>query len=115
MITLFGLKNCDGCKKALSWCHENGLEALIHDFKKDGLSEPQLERWISVCTIEKIVNKRGTTWRKLSKDQQSMIEDPAAALALVLENSSLIKRPIVEANGQVFIGFDEACKSALIS
>ncbi len=114
MITLFGLRNCDGCKKALSWCKENGVEAVIHDFKKDGLSEAQLLHWIDKSGIDKLINKRGTTWRKLTPSQQSMMDDPKSARILIQENTSLIKRPVVELGQDVFVGFDDRLKAALV-
>lgn len=105
MITMFGIKNCDTIKKARKWLEAEGIEYQFHDYKKDGLSSEMLNAWIKDLGWEALVNKRGTTWRKLPEEIKDSI-DEAGALAVMLENASIIKRPLLinDANNKL-LGF----------
>jgi Spx/MgsR family transcriptional regulator len=105
MITMFGIKNCDTIKKARKWLEAEGIEYQFHDYKKEGLSSEMLNAWIADLGWEALVNKRGTTWRKLPEDSKESM-DEAAAIQVMLENASIIKRPLmVDASNNKLLGF----------
>jgi arsenate reductase len=114
MLTVYGIKNCDTMKKAFAWLNENGIAYEFHDYKKSGISAAQLKKWEKSLGWEALLNRRGTTWRKLDVSTQTTI-DRDAALRLMQEQPSLIKRPVVVDNdGGLLCGFDaEAGRQAL--
>jgi len=91
---MFGIKNCDTIKKARKWLEAEGIEYQFHDYKKDGLSSEMLNIWIKDLGWEALVNKRGTTWRKLPEDVKESV-DQASAIQIMLDNASIIKRPLL--------------------
>lgn len=105
-MKLYGIPNCDTVKKARSWLAERGIEMPFHDFKKAGVSEALLQGWVQQAGWEKLLNRQGTTWRKLPDDVKQKTDNPAAALALMLATPSIIKRPVLELEGRVYVGFD---------
>ena len=107
-ITVYGIPNCDTVKKARAWLAGQGVDYAFHDFKKQGLDPAQLDRWISELGWEKLVNRKGTTWRKLDPDVQAGVTNVASARRLMLENVSVIKRPVVEWGRKFTVGFDAA-------
>ncbi|MDE2618500.1 MAG: ArsC family reductase [Burkholderiales bacterium] len=108
-ITLYGIPNCDTVKKARAWLAEHQVEVQFHDFKKLGLPEARLDHWLVSAGWEKLLNRQGTTWRKLDPDTQASVKDAQSARALMLAQASVIKRPVVEWNaGDVSVGFDAA-------
>ena len=108
-ITLYGIANCDTVKKARAWLADHQADVTWHDFKKQGVPEAQLDRWLQAVGWEKLVNRQGTTWRKLPDDDKAAVVDAASARALMLTQHSVIKRPVVEwPSGQVTVGFSEA-------
>ena len=114
-MTVFGIANCDTVKKARAWLTEHGVSYVFHDFKKLGVPVDQLPRWIAAVGWEPLVNRKGTTWRKLDEDSRAEVLDAASASALMLANPSVIKRPVVAwPNGQVTVGFDESRWQGLI-
>jgi arsenate reductase len=106
-MKLYGIPNCDTVKKARVWLESNGIQFEFHDFKKHGVSEGLLKSWLKQVSWEDMVNRKGTTWRKLSDENQASVKDNASAIALMLENSSVIKRPVLELNNQIYLGFNE--------
>ena len=108
LITLYGIPNCDSVKKARRWLDDNQLRYTFHDFKKQGVPSWEALRWLTEAGVEVVINKRGTTWRKLPKVQQAEIDEPEKALALIASNSSLIKRPVITAGNLLLIGYDES-------
>ena len=104
MLTLYGIKNCDTVKKARQWLEAQGIEYRFHDFRKDGLDLSLLERWEAELGWEALLNKRGTSWRKLEESQREGV-DRAKALGLMLAQPSLIKRPVLETGTKTLIGF----------
>jgi arsenate reductase len=107
-ITVYGIPNCDTVKKARAWLAGQGAEVAFHDFKKQGVPEAQLARWLKTAGWERLVNRQGTTWRKLDDDEKTSVTDAASARALMLRQPSVIKRPVVEwADGEVTVGFSE--------
>lgn len=105
MATIFGIKNCDTMKKAFSWLEANGIGYDFHDYKKSGIDTATLARWEKVLGWEVLLNRRGTTWRKLDPATQAGI-DRAGALRLMQEQPSLIKRPVLENGNTLLCGFD---------
>ena len=110
MITLFGIPNCDTVKKARAWLTEHGLDYQFHDFKKQGVPPDHLNTWIAAVGWEKLLNRQGTTWRKLDAATQATVDAESAAKLLIL-NASLVKRPVVEwanatSEDDISVGFD---------
>jgi len=110
MTTLFGITSCDTVKRARAWLDEHGVAYHFHDFKKDGVPEAELDRWLRAPGWEALVNRRGTTWRRLDEATRSSVVDDVSARAVLLANPSLIKRPVVDwgARAGVTTGFDAA-------
>jgi arsenate reductase (glutaredoxin) len=109
-VTVYGIPNCDSVKKARSWLADRGDDFTFHDFRKDGLSADMVARWLAHVPMEKLLNKRGTSWRKLS-DADKANEDEAHLLALMVENPTLIKRPVIEAGDKITVGFTDEVKA----
>jgi len=106
-IIVYGIANCDTVKKARAWLSEHGVSYTYHDFKKQGVPADQLARWLAAVGWEKLVNRKGTTWRKLDDATRLAVVDAASATALMLANPSVIKRPVVEwHNASVSVGLD---------
>ena len=106
---LYGIPNCDTVKKARAWLAANGVGHEFVDFKKAGASADQLQRWCERLGWERVLNRQGTTWRKLDGATQASVVDTASACALMQAQTSVIKRPIVEwADGAVTVGFSAA-------
>ena len=106
MITLYGIRNCDTMKKAFAWLDKEGIGYRFHDYKKEGVDRARLTDWCQKAGWKVLVNTRGTTWRKLSPAEQA-VGTQADAIALMLDNTSLIKRPVIEKGSQLFVGFDQ--------
>jgi Spx/MgsR family transcriptional regulator len=104
MVTLFGIKNCDTIKKARTWLSDNGIEFHFHDVRKDGIDADQINHWIDQAGWESVLNRRGTTWRKLDSETQDNISGDNVT-ALLLEHPAMIKRPVLDVNGSITIGF----------
>jgi len=107
VIQVFGIPNCDTIKKARKWLDANGVSYEFHDYKKKGIDKATLTRWCKELGWEALVNTRGTTWRKLSDQQKSDLSQ-AKAIALLMDNTSMIKRPIIVTGRDTLVGFDEA-------
>ena len=114
MIKIYGIPNCDTMKKSRRWLEANGIVYDFHDYKKLGVPEKNLKNWVKQTGWETILNKRGTTWRKLDDDLKDNI-DEAAAIQVMLNNPSIIKRPILESGKLLLIGFDEDQYKRLIT
>ena len=112
MLTVYGLKNCDTCRKARSWLDGKKIEHDFRDVRADGLTKTDVQRWVKAKGWESVLNKRGTTWRGLAdKDREGVTE--ARAVVLMVEHPALIKRPVFEQGGKVVIGFGAAEQKAL--
>lgn len=106
-ITLYGIPNCDTVKKARGWLSARGIDPIFHDYKKAGVDPVALDRWIDTVGWEPLLNKAGTTFRQLPEvDKQDI--DMAKARRLMLDNPSLIKRPVVEGAARLLVGFKPA-------
>ena len=107
MITLYGIPNCDTVKKARAWLTERGVDFAFHDFKKQGVPADRVDGWLKAVGWETLVNRKGTTWRKLEEVERAAVVDAASAKTLVLAHASVIKRPVVQwSDGSVTVGFD---------
>lgn len=106
MITVHGIPNCDTVKKARAWLAERGLQVAFHDFKKQGVPAELLPAWLQAFGRDKLVNRAGTTWRKLDDAAKAAVVDDASAIALMLAEPSVIKRPVVQwPDGHWTLGF----------
>ncbi|WP_296950069.1 ArsC family reductase [uncultured Massilia sp.] len=111
--TLYGIPNCDTVKKARTWLADNGHAFDFHDFKKQGLERTTVAAWLDQVDWELLVNRKGTTWRKLSDERRAQVVDKASALEVMLENPSVIKRPVLEGAGPLAVGFSSAQYAAI--
>lgn len=108
MIRVLGIANCDTVRKARGWLDAHGIAYEFVDFKKTPPAREAIERWCERLGADTVVNRRGTTWRKLEAAVQARADTPAGAVALLLAHPSAIKRPVVESGNEVWVGFDEA-------
>ncbi|MCV6612284.1 MAG: ArsC family reductase [Amphritea sp.] len=114
MTTLYGIPNCDTVKKAQRWLNDNNVEFAFHDFRKDGLTQAQLEQWVAALGWEALLNKRSTSWRQLSDEVKNNI-DEASAIREMLATPTLIKRPVLTTGEALHTGFKDSDYSALFS
>ena len=106
MLTVYGIKSCDTCRRARKFLTEHNIEFRFHDLREDGLDIQMLERWSERIGWQKLLNKQSLTWRKIPEvDRNDMTRDKA--LAAMIENPTLIKRPVLEANKFIAVGFSE--------
>ena len=107
MITLYGIPNCDTVKKSRDTIGNYGIEYLFHDYKKNGISRDKLEEWLQQIPLSTLVNKKGTTYRGLDEQQKSDLESIETAIPVLMSNPSVIKRPVIEDQKIVAVGFDK--------
>ncbi len=112
-ITLYGIPNCDTVKKARVWLEAKGMAYTFHDYKKAGADPAKIAEWITAAGRDKVVNRAGTTFRKLSPEDQAALGGEGAP-AVLAANSSVIKRPIAEHPGGLLVGFKEAEWAAVL-
>jgi len=111
---LYGIPNCNTVKKARDWLAQHDIEVEFHDFKKLGLDAAIAQNWLQQADWTQLINRSGLTWRGLPEQRKQSIQDANAALVLMLERTSAIKRPVLEQNGKLLhVGFDEAAYSKL--
>jgi Spx/MgsR family transcriptional regulator len=106
-ITMYGIANCDTIKKARKWLDREGIDFVFHDYRKQGLDADLLQKWIDALGWEVLLNRRGSTWRKLPDDVKENIERNSA-IEVMLENPAIIKRPLLDRNGKFHSGFSDA-------
>ena len=104
MIKIYGIPNCDTIKKARKWLKDNDIDYEFHDYKKQGVPEKELKIWAKQVGWETLLNKRGTTWRKLDDDTKNSV-DEKSAINIMLENPSIIKRPVLSSGKILLVGF----------
>jgi arsenate reductase (glutaredoxin) len=113
---LYGISNCNTVKKARDWLAQHDIVVEFHDFKKYGLDAATARAWLGQADWAKLINRSSLTWRGLPEQGRQSIQGPAAALALMLEKTSVIKRPILKKNGKLrHVGFDETAYSKIIN
>ena len=106
-LVLYGIAHCDSVKRARAWLAEQGAAPRFHDFKKASVPPDRLDAWLAAVGWQRLLNRQGTTWRKLDAAAQAAVVDPASARKLMLEQTSVIKRPVIEwPDGGVSVGFD---------
>ena len=109
MFKIYGIKNCNSMKKAFDALQAQGIAYEFHDYKKQGITSAQLTSWAKQVGWEALINKKGTTWKLLGPEVQATITNQKAAIALMAEKTSVIRRPLIEQNGKIIaLGFDEA-------
>ncbi|MFB9355021.1 arsenate reductase [Sneathiella chinensis] len=113
MLKIYGIRNCDTVRKALKWAEEQGLEFTFHDYRKDPLSPETVEKWLSAIDRSKLVNKRGTTYRNLDDAAKAQLEGEGA-LPLLLEQPTLMKRPLFDTGRGYVVGFTDAERAVLL-
>ncbi len=113
--TLYGIPNCDTVKKARTWMAANGHAFDFHDFKKQGLERATVSAWLEQLDWEVLVNRKGTTWRNLPDERKAAITSGQAALDLMLEQPSVIKRPVLDNDGTFSVGFSDSQYQALFA
>jgi arsenate reductase len=117
--TLYGLPNCDTVKRARAWLDDRSIAYRFHDFKRDGVPEAELGRWLESAGWEALTNRRGTTWRRLDEMTRASVVDAGSARPVLLAHPSLVKRPVVEwgegacRGAGITTGFDAARWTAL--
>ncbi len=104
---LYGIRNCDSCRKALRWLASHDIEHRFHDVRADGLDRPTLEGWFRRADWQLLFNKRSTTWRGLTDAERADL-DETRALALIIAHPTLLRRPVVDTGKALLIGFAEA-------
>ncbi len=112
MIIVYGIPNCDTCKSALAWLDARKLKYKFHNFKTEGLDSATVNAWIAAIGWEPLVNRKGTTWKRLDTSMQLGVRDANSARALMLANMSVVKRPVVQwakelSKDTLTVGFDE--------
>lgn len=114
-VTLYGIPNCDTVKKARTWLSEHGIDYVFHDFKKQGLDPALAATWLAAVPRETLVNRKGTTWRGLPDERKAAITDDAAAAALMVEFTSVIKRPVLVTGDRTEVGFSDTLYADIFS
>jgi len=108
LMTVYGIPNCNTVKKSLDWLKAHKIDFEFHDFKKKGITPDKLNEWCKVFGWETVLNRKGLTWKKLSKDEQAGIDNQEKAISYLINNTSAIKRPVIEKEGHpILISFDE--------
>ena len=114
MITLYGIKNCDTVKKARRWLEQQEIEYSFHDFRTDGLDEDQVRDWLQELDWQTLVNRRSTSWKALTPKQRETM-DADSALAAIMEQPTLIKRPLLDTGHERHTGFSVATYQDIFS
>ncbi len=104
MTTLYGIPNCDTVKKARKWLEQNNIDHQFHDFRKDGITAEQVTQWVEALGWEGLINKRSTTWKGLNEAAKAGLNDQSI-VPLILEQPTLIKRPLLEQDDALSVGF----------
>ncbi|UAY52102.1 ArsC family reductase [Ferruginibacter albus] len=107
MITVYGIPNCDTIKKTQDWLKKNKVEYSFHNYKTEGISKEKLAEWCKKVGWEILLNKKSTTWKSLTPEQQESATNQTAAIKIMQQNNSIIKRPVIEAGNVILVGFNE--------
>ncbi len=112
MTTLYGIKNCDTVKKARKWLEANNRDYQFHDFRETPIKQQQVKDWITQLGWDTVVNKRSTSWKQLSEEQRNAM-DEKSAIAAILDNPTLVKRPLLDKDGDYTVGFSDKIYQSL--
>jgi arsenate reductase (glutaredoxin) len=107
MVKIYGIPNCGSVKKAFVWLNKNGIKFEFYDYKKEGITTEKIKAWLEKHSIDIVLNRKGTTWKGLTNVAQKKAKDEKEAIKLMVENTSLIKRPIIEFGDEILVGYDE--------
>lgn len=113
-VTVYGIANCDQCRKALAWLREHGIEHRFHDFRRDGLQPAMLSAWAAHVPWDSLLNRRGHAWRALEPQARAAIVDQASAIEAMLAEPTLVKRPVLIAGEHVLVGFNPKLYESLL-
>jgi Spx/MgsR family transcriptional regulator len=113
-ITVYGIPNCDSVKKARVWLTDHGVDYVFHDFKKQNVPPEAVDLWLKHVSWDVLVNRKGTTWRKLGPVMQASVVDNASARAVMLEHASVIKRPVVVKDQTVIVGVNPEAWASVV-
>jgi arsenate reductase len=105
VVTLFGIPNCDQCRKAKAWLNQSQVKFAFHDVRKDGLPIEAIANWLTHLPWDALLNRRGTTWRAMSESQRGAIVDQTSAVDALMANPTLLKRPVLTSEQTVLVGF----------
>ncbi len=105
VTTLYGIKNCDTVKKARKWLDQQGADYQFHDFRETPITQRQVKAWIEQLGWDTVVNKRSTSWKQLSEEQRNSMNE-SSAIAAIMENPTLVKRPLLDRDGEFSVGFN---------
>lgn len=114
MIKMYGISNCDIIKKATKFFNANNIAFEFHDYKKEGVSAEKLKQWCAMAGWETIFNKRSTTWKEIMNAYEGIVNNQAEAIQIMQQHTSIIKRPVIETNGNIIVGYDEPKYKTLI-
>lgn len=112
-MILYGLKNCDTCKKALKALEADGREVNFVDIRQDADLATQVPAWLEQVGKDRLINTRSTTWRQLDEDERAKADHPVDVIQLLKDNPTLIKRPVIEVEGEVHVGWKKDVQEAL--
>ncbi len=107
MVIVYGIPTCDTTKKAIGWLKQKKMQFHFHNYRESGITQKKLREWCNTAGWEKVLNKKSTTWRCLTPEQQQSVNSQESAVQLMQEHHTLIKRPILERAGRVIIGWNE--------
>lgn len=113
-ITVYGIPNCGSVKKTRLWLDKHDLTYVFHDFKKMGINAETIKYWLKTIPLDVLINKKGTTWRNLSADEQAKVRNQDEAFELMMMHTSVIKRPVVVTTSTTFVGHDETLLQSLL-
>ena len=113
-MKIHALKSCDTCKKAIKALTAAGHSLVVTDVRADGIEAASLQRWMADVGADALVNKRSTTWRGLDDQQRASAGTPGGATALILDNPTLLKRPVIETDGALYVGWSKEAQAALL-
>ena len=105
-VTIYGIPNCDQVKKARTWLDARKVAYAFHNFKKQGLRREIATSWLDQAGAEVLINRKGSTWRALDEARKALVDKASGAVALMLENPSIVKRPVLDIDGAITTGFN---------
>ncbi len=104
---MYGIPNCDTVKKAIVWFNNHDIPFTFHDYKKEGITAAKLMQWCRAKGWEAVFNKRSSTWKEVMKAYEGLVNNAAEAIQIMQQHNSIIKRPVIEMNGTILIGYNE--------
>ncbi len=113
-ITLYGIANCDTVKRARGWLEGRAIDYRFHDFKREGLAAGLADTWLAAAGAGRVINRKGATWRKLTDAERAAADTITGARALMMTQSSVVKRPVLDIDGGITVGFDAAAWEQLL-